>query len=268
MKRSILLLLCTTLSLFSIPAFAEKAAAPANAPYLRPVGNAIDMDKFKAKLAKIIPGRVPSSIKPTPLPGLYEVSYGVRIFYVSEDADYLLDGELLDLQSHTNLTQDAQARTRKAIMDKVPVDSMISFPAKGKRKHIITVFTDIDCPYCRKLHNEMDQYNDLGIEVRYMLFPRAGVGSPSFKTAVSTWCAKDNRTALTKAKNGEKIESLECKNPVADQYKVGQEIGVNGTPAIVLESGEIVPGYRPAKDIAAMLDQLASMKAEAKQAGR
>lgn len=253
MKKSILLLLCTSLSLLSIPAFAE---------------NAVDMDKFKAKLAKIIPDRAPSSIKPTPLPGLYEVSYGVRIFYVSEAADYLLDGELINLQSRTNLTQETQATTRKTIMDKVPVDSMISFPAKGKRKHIITVFTDIDCPYCRKLHNEMDQYNDLGIEVRYMLFPRAGLGSPSFKTAVSAWCAKDNRVALTKAKNGEKIESLECKNPIADQYGIGQEIGVTGTPAIVLESGEIIPGYRPAKNIAEMLDQLAALKAEVKSAGR
>jgi len=245
MKKSILLLLCTGLSLFSMPTFAE---------------NNVDMDKFKAKLAEIIPGRTPSSIKPASLPGLYEVSYGVRIFYISSDADFLLDGELIDLNSRANLTQEAQARTRKTVMDKVPADSMINFPAKDKTKHIITVFTDIDCPYCRKLHNEISQYNDLGIEVRYMLFPRAGVGSPSFKTAVSAWCAKDRQTALTQAKNGETIKPLECKNPVADQYKIGQEIGVTGTPAIVLESGEIIPGYRPAKDIAGLLDQLASTR--------
>ena len=136
------------------------------------------------------------------------------------------------------------------------MDSMISFPPKTEKKHVMTVFTDIDCPYCVKLHNEIPQYEQLGIEVRYMLYPRSGPGTPSFKTAISAWCAEDNAEALTKAKNREKIESLTCDNPVADHFATGQEVGVTGTPAIVFENGELMPGYRPAKDIAAMLKQM------------
>lgn len=246
--KKLILTLCASLALFSTAGFAESK---------------VNLDKLKAKLAEVIPGRTPTNIKPSPVPGLYEVSYGVKIFYITEAGDYLFDGELIDVKNRISLTQETQARARQAILARVPVESMIVFPPKGKPKHVITVFTDIDCPYCRKLHNEMQQYNDLGVEVRYMLFPRAGVGSPSFKTAVSAWCAKDKQDALTRAKNGEKIAPGDCKNPIEAQYKIGQEIGVSGTPAIILEGGEMIPGYRPAKDIVALLDHLASQKTAA-----
>ena len=241
MKKSIFTLLIAGFCLLPLYAEAEKP---------------IDTDKLKAKLAKIIPNRTPTSINPTPISGLYEVTYGVKVFYITADSNFLIDGELIDLESRASLTQKTQSAARKAVLDKVPADSMISFPPKTEKKHVMTVFTDIDCPYCVKLHNEIPQYEQLGIEVRYMLYPRSGPGTPSFKTAISAWCAEDNAEALTKAKNREKIESLTCDNPVADHYAIGQQVGVTGTPAIIFENGELMPGYRPAKDIAAMLTQM------------
>jgi len=241
MKKSLFTLLIAGLGLLPLYTQAEKA---------------VDTDQLKAKLAKIIPNRTPTSINPTPISGLYEVTYGVKVFYITADSNYLIDGELIDLESRSSLTQKTQATARKAVMDKVPVDSMINFPPKTGKKHVITVFTDIDCPYCRKLHNEIPQYEQLGIEVRYMLYPRSGPGTPSYKTAISAWCAEDNAEALTKAKNGEKIKQLSCDNPVDDHFATGQQVGVTGTPAIIFENGELMPGYRPAKDIASLLTHM------------
>jgi thiol:disulfide interchange protein DsbC len=138
---------------------------------------------------------------------------------------------------------------------------MIIF-SPDKTKHTITVFTDIDCPYCQKLHAEIEDYNKAGIEVRYLMFPRAGVDSPSYKKAISVWCANDSNKALTDAKQGKKVEAKTCENPIQSQMTVAQMVGVTGTPAIVLEDGEMLPGYRPVKEMSVVLDRLASAKTE------
>ena len=216
----------------------------------------VDKDKLKAKLAEIIPGKVPDNIKSTPISGLYEVNYGVRVFYVSADTQYLIDGDLIDLKTRTSLTKDTQAAVRKTIMDQIPADSTINFPPKVDTKHVITVFTDIDCPYCQRLHDEIPQYEQLGVEVRYMMYPRSGPGTPSFKKAISAWCAEDKAAALTKAKAGKEIKPLSCDNPIEEQFITGQKVGVTGTPAIIFENGDLMPGYRPAKDIAKILEHL------------
>ena len=130
---------------------------------------------------------------------------------------------------------------------------MIVFPAK-EQKHVITVFTDIDCGYCRKLHAEMDKYNEEGITVRYLMFPRAGVDSPSYKKAVTVWCSKDQLDAMTRAKNGENLPNLTCDNPIQEEYELGQLIGVRGTPAIVMDDGGMLPGYVPAARLAKALE--------------
>jgi len=124
-------------------------------------------------------------------------------------------------------------------------------------KYTVTVFTDIDCGYCRKLHAEIDQYNAKGIRVRYLMFPRAGVGSPSYQKAVNVWCADDRNQALTRSKAGETLEEKQCKNPVADEYALGQMVGVTGTPAIFLADGELVPGYVPADRMESILKEKA-----------
>ena len=219
-----------------------------------------DVDKkvsaaLEKKLEALIPGQSPSSIKPSVVDGLYEVAYGAQVFYLTEDANYLIQGDMIDLNTRKSLTQEAAKSGRSEIMKAVKDDDTIVYLPKGKTKHTITVFTDIDCPYCRKLHEEMDDYSEAGIAVRYMLYPRAGLNSPSYNKAVSVWCAKDRQVALTDAKIKGKIVSKTCENPVKKHMEIGEEVGVSGTPAIILEDGSLVPGYRPAKDMARMLDQ-------------
>ena len=121
----------------------------------------------------------------------------------------------------------------------------VVFPATGAKKHTITVFTDIDCAYCRRLHAQIGEYNNLGIEVNYLFFPRAGVGSHSFEKAVSVWCAADRNSAFTTAKAGEEPAPLDCPNPVERHFQIGKELGVTGTPALVAEDGTLIPGYVP-----------------------
>src|SRR5690606_13363610 len=128
------------------------------------------------------------------------------------------------------------------------------FKPKGKPKAVVSVFTDVDCGYCRKLHKEVPQLNAMGIEVRYLAYPRAGIGSESYQKLVTIWCAKDRQTAMTRFKNGEHVATSTCKdNPISDQYTLGDKMGVNGTPALVKVDGELIPGYMPADDLAKTL---------------
>jgi thiol:disulfide interchange protein DsbC len=160
---------------------------------------------------------------------------------------------MFDLKTRTNLTEKTLTTERKKVMDAYDVTKNITFKAE-KEKHVIAVFTDIDCPYCAKLHNEVPALNKAGITVRYFMYPRAGIGSASFKKAESVWCNKDRNAALTKAKNREEVADTKCENPIEDQFVLGQKIGVTGTPAIVLSSGELIPGYRPAKALISMIE--------------
>jgi thiol:disulfide interchange protein DsbC len=223
------------------PALAEKPQHP--------------VDKIRNKLTTLVPGMQPDSIKPTPVKGLFEVAYGAQILYFSDDGRYMFRGSLIDLDRRADLTERTRSKARKVALDKVSEDEMIVF-APAHTNHTITVFTDVDCPYCRKLHAEMDEYNKAGIKVRYLMFPRAGINSPGYKKAVSVWCAEDSNKALTKAKRGESIKEKSCNNPVMQQMELGQMLGVTGTPAIVLESGELMPGYRSAGEIITMLNRL------------
>ena len=215
------------------------------------------VDIVRAKLATLLPGMQPDSVKPTPIKGLFEIAYGAQVIYVSDDGRYMFRGSLIDLDRREDLTERTRSKARKVALDKVSEDEMIVF-APGQTDHTITVFTDIDCPYCRKLHAEMDEYNKAGIKVRYLLSPRTGINSPGFKKAVSVWCAEDSNKALTIAKQGKSVKEKSCDNPVMQQMELGQMLGVTGTPAIVLENGELMPGYRPAGEIATMLNRLAN----------
>ena len=221
-----------------------------------------DFTKIKEVMKKEL-GAEPTSIIASPIKGLYEVTIPPRIFYVSHDARYIMLGNLVDLETKKSLTQEKTAVARVAAVEQMGEDSMIVF-APEKVKHTITVFTDIDCGYCRKLHNEIAQFNKLGIKVRYMAYPRAGVGSESFKKAVAVWCAKDRNKAMTTAKNGGKVEYKECENPIAKHFQLGQDLGVNGTPAMILENGQIYPGYAPADKLLTVLDKVKAQVQAAK----
>ena len=218
-----------------------------------------DTKALKDKLVSVFK-EAPTSLKESPIPGVYEVAYGMDVIYVSADGKYFLAGDLYDLTTRKNLTETTLSAARKKSMDAYDKSKNITFKAENE-KHVISVFTDIDCPYCAKLHTEVPELNKAGVTVRYFMFPRAGIGSNSYKKAVSVWCSDDQNAALTKAKKREQVEEKTCDNPIKEQYRLGQEIGVTGTPAIVLDSGELIPGYRPAKSLVALLD---AKKAEAK----
>jgi len=219
---------------------------------------------IKKSLAKILPDYEVNSVHETPVKGLYEVLVGSDVIYVSGDGRYMVQGRMIDLDSKEDLTETSprlaearkkEAKERVAAVNKLGEDTMIVFAPPGKAEHTITVFTDIDCGYCRKLHGEIDGYLAQGIKVRYLFFPRAGVGTPSFDKAVSVWCADDRKSALTDAKAGKSVPDKKCDNPVKAQMELGEKLGVSGTPAIILDNGEMVPGYIPPKRLAAILNE-------------
>lgn len=196
------------------------------------------------------------SVKTTPVPGLYEVVSGSEILYLSEDGQFVLQGDLIDLKARDNLTEARRSDLRVKLVEAVGEENMVVFAPAKPAEHTVTVFTDIDCGYCRKFHNEITDYNQKGIKVRYLMFPRAGVDSESYDKAVSVWCADDRQTAMTRAKGGESIEPKTCANPVQAQTQLGQSLGVRGTPSIVLENGQMVPGYVPPTRLAQILDEM------------
>ncbi|MGB5427920.1 MAG: bifunctional protein-disulfide isomerase/oxidoreductase DsbC [Gammaproteobacteria bacterium] len=203
-------------------------------------------------LTAIFPGITPDSIAPSPMDGVSEVLIGPRLMYISNDGKYLLQGSLIDLKTRVDISEERRNAIRLDALNDMGEENMIIFPAKDE-KHTITVFTDIDCGYCRKLHAEMDKYNEEGITVRYLMFPRAGIDSPSYEKAVSVWCNKDKQDALTRSKLGETVPKASCDNPIKEQYELGQLIGVRGTPAIIMEDGAMLPGYVPAARLAKAL---------------
>ena len=207
------------------------------------------------RLQGLLGGEMPDQVTSTAVEGLYEVTFGSQVLYLSEDGRFVVRGELLDLEQGANLTEGRRAELRTAALDAMGEKQMIVYKPKGETKHLVTVFTDIDCPYCVRFHQEMDQHLANGIEVRYLLYPRAGIGSASYDKAVSAWCADDPQQALTQAKQGQSIEQLSCPNPVAEQFQLGQQLGVRGTPTIVLENGQLLPGYVPAPRLAQMLER-------------
>lgn len=224
---------------------------------LSPVANADEAqgveERIKASLKMMLPNLEPDSIRKTEVAGLYEIMFGPRLIYVTEDGRYLIQGSILDLETRENITEPRIAQAKLAAVNALGEDNMLIFGPKDA-KHTITVFTDIDCGYCRKLHSEIADYNAEGIRIRYLLYPRAGKGSESYNKAVSSWCADDRKAALTKAKSGIDIEAKTCDNPIDQHMKIGQQMGVRGTPALLLEDGELVPGYIPPKKLAQALN--------------
>ncbi|MEJ2619340.1 MAG: DsbC family protein [Candidatus Thiodiazotropha sp.] len=214
-----------------------------------------DMQSIRTGMGKILKNGKISSIQPSGIDGLYEVMVGPQLYYVTGDGKYLLSGTLYDIDEREDLTTPKISKAKAAYIESMGEDKMVIF-APDEYKHTVTVFTDIDCGYCRKLHQEIDDYNDLGIRVRYMMYPRAGIGSESYKKAVSVFCADDPNKAMTIAKAGEEIPVKNCENPVEEQFELGKLLGVNGTPAIFLENGDMLPGYIPAKKMSSILDRM------------
>ena len=209
------------------------------------------------KAAELIPDRLPDSVGPTPVDGLYEVTFGTQVVYLFEDGQHLLSGDLIDLDAGANLTEDARKSGRKAVIDGLDKAGMVIFSPSDPVTSI-TVFTDTECGYCVRLHNEMDQLLAGGVEVRYLGYPRAGVQSASYDTLVSVWCSDDPQQAMTDAKSGRAVDPRSCQTDIAQHMQAADGVGVRGTPTIVLEDGKTIPGYVPAGELIPMAHAAAS----------
>ncbi|MDF1587799.1 MAG: DsbC family protein [Gammaproteobacteria bacterium] len=217
---------------------------------------AADSDDKKALFESIMPGVKIDSVTKLDNTSLYETIINGEIIYFSADGRYVFQGDVISLETRQNVTEAKRIDVRKQTLASLNEDDMIIYEPK-KTEYTLTVFTDIDCGYCRKLHQQMNDYNELGIRIRYMAFPRGGIDSVSYDKAVEVWCANDRHQAMTDAKNDKKVRSEICNSPVKDQYEIGRRLGVTGTPALYLDSGELLPGYVPPKRLKQLLDERA-----------
>lgn len=237
----------------AVISFASQRAASQPAPAKPAVAPASVDAATRAAVAKRIPGVSADDVRRSLVPGVLEVSRGAEVFYVTADARYAFAGDLIDLIDNNSISEKRRREARTTLLGTVPESQMIVF-GPSAAKYTVTVFTDIDCGFCRKLHDEMAKYNALGIRVRYLFYPRMGPGSESWQKAVSVWCAKDRNEAMNRAKRGDELPAGRCgKTPVDRDFEIGQEMDVRGTPAILLPSGEMVPGYRPAPALLKLL---------------
>jgi thiol:disulfide interchange protein DsbC len=197
---------------------------------------------------------VPDAIKLTPIASLYEARFGSRVLYISADGQYVMRGDLIDIKQRKNLSEDARREGRVRALQNIDDASLIRFAASDT-KRVVVVFTDVECPYCVRLHQEVPYLNANGVEIRYAAFPRKGIPSGNYDQMVSVWCNEDRPTAMTDAKFGRDVADATCENPVARHYEIGLELGVKGTPTMFLDNGEVVRGYVPAARLLQMLER-------------
>lgn len=227
---------------------AEKKATAGAAPKAAAAGTAsktaaaIPAD-VRARVVAKLPGAQPSDVAVSPIPGVYEVTMGGLIAYVSADGKYLLSGNVYDLDTQVNLTASRRNSARAKALNAMSESNMIVFgPANAKMT--VTVFTDIDCGYCRKFHGQIAEINKAGVRVRYLMYPRTGPATESWDKAEQVWCATDRRDALTRAKKGEAIKGKACGDAaIKKQYELGSDLGVEGTPAVFTQNGDYIGGF-------------------------
>jgi thiol:disulfide interchange protein DsbC len=184
-------------------------------------------------------------IDQAPVAGFREVVAGGQVVYVSDDGKYLFQGGLLDVDSRKDMAEVALSRVRNEVLKTLPMADRIVYTPTGPTRHKVVVLTDVECGYCRKFHSEIAEYNKRGIEVEYLAFPRAGLGSADYRKMVSVWCADDRKKALTDAKNDKTVPAKTCTTPVDMQYNAGLRMGLEGTPMILTTDGQFIGGYLP-----------------------
>jgi thiol:disulfide interchange protein DsbC len=239
------------------------AATPAPAGALQllppPANVAVSAAELAAVAARIAGAKV-SELHATPVPGIYEYRQGTAIAYVTQDGRFAFTGDMYRLKDKANLTDTRRREVRRSLIGALPESSMIIYSPKDP-KFTVTVFTDVDCQYCQALHRQIANYNRLGVRVRYLSFPRTGPNTESWSKAEQVWCSADRRSALTQAKLGQPLATAVCKsNPVAQHYALGLQLALPGTPGIITEGGDLLPGYLAPSDL------LEALKADAVQA--
>ncbi|MGH8252045.1 MAG: DsbC family protein [Steroidobacteraceae bacterium] len=222
--------------------------APASATPAPPAAG----PELRAEIARRLEIKV-EDVNPSPIDGLYEVRSGAEVGYVSVDGRFYVDGDVFDMKSKDNLTEARRQAGRIDLLATVSDKDAIVFSPTGAVRHTLTVFTDIDCTYCRRMHQDIAELNRLGIRVRYLMFPRNGPGTEAWRKAEAVWCSADRRQALTRAKRGESVKAGKCETPIAAQYALGQQMGIQGTPGIITDNGEYLAGYMPAASMAEYL---------------
>jgi len=209
-----------------------------------------DMDQLLENLKKDIPDVKAEDIGETPIAGLYQVINKGSIVYLTPDLRYAVSGNIIDLEKQVDITARDQGRISLAQINSIGEDSMVIYPAKGvAEKRSITVFTDTSCPFCAKLHKEVPKLNEAGITVRYLLYPRAGIGSEPYYVMQSVWCSEDRLQLLTDALSGKEVPKRECDNPIKSHIAMARKVRLSGTPLIYLDSGQRINGYRPAEQL-------------------
>ena len=214
-----------------------------------------DYSAIEDRIRTLAPRANSIAISETPIEGILQVQIDGDIVYTSVDGKYMFQGRIIDLDTREDLTETSKAGLRKELIGHIDPSGQITFSPE-EPVYELMVFTDIDCGYCRKLHSQVDEYNKQGIAIHYMSFPRAGIGSRSYEKAVSVWCADDQQSAMTLAKLGSEPDLKQCDNPVAEQYQLGKDLGVTGTPALLTSSGQLIPGYVPPDQLRVRLDKL------------
>jgi thiol:disulfide interchange protein DsbC len=210
-----------------------------------------------ALLKRLPPGSKLEDLRPAPIPGIYEFMQGADLSYLTADGKFFIDGNIYDMDTRLNLSEARRAQARVALIGALPESQMVIFSPDNPR-YTVTVFTDVDCQYCRKLHSEIAEINKLGVRVRYVFFPRSGPGTESWHKAEAVWCSANRNEALTRAKLGAPVDTSKicASTPVDREYNLGLSVGVRGTPAIVTESGDLISGYLPARDLVQQIKDL------------
>ena len=261
MKRFVLVVLgavsLSACAQTSSPAVAAKPGAQASRADLANVVPGSPEARVRAAIHAINPKLDVDQVSAAPLSGFQEVIAGGQVVYVSNDGKYLMQGALYDIAAKKNLGEASMAQVRSRLLRTIPVSDRIVF-APANPKYTVTVFTDVECGYCRKLHSQIADYNKQGIAVQYVAFPRMGLGSEDFKKMVAVWCSADPKRALTDAKNDRPVALRNCKNPVTMQYNLGQRMGLTGTPMILASDGTQLGGYLPPAELRAALDKVAA----------
>jgi thiol:disulfide interchange protein DsbC len=214
-----------------------------------------DYSAVEESIRALAPQATSIAISETPIEGILMVQVSGDIVYATADGKFLIQGRVIDLETREDLTEGAKSELRKELMSDIDMTQQIVFTPE-EPAYELTVFTDIDCGYCRKLHAQVGEYNEAGIAIRYMAFPRAGIGSRSYEKAVTVWCSEDPQGAMTSAKAGEEMDPIQCDNPVAEQYQLGQAMGVSGTPALLTSDGQLIPGYVPPSQLRERLERM------------
>lgn len=212
------------------------------------------LERVRDRLAVSLPDVKREDIRPSKVPGLYEVQLGYLFGYVTADGEYLISGDMINLDSGEQITKAQRNAARLQTVEHLAAGAIEFSPPEELVQYTITVFTDVDCTYCRQLHREMKAINKLGIRVRYLFYPRAGPGSEAFRNAEAVWCSPDRAQALTRAKQGKQPKGIEaCKNPVYEQYIAAAQMGIKGTPIMLLPNGELFAGYVAAETLLAQI---------------